>query len=666
VLIVATLCFVWWFMRRSQEFAEAMTWAPISNVSRTPLPSSVGNGCEVGGFVTEAEVVAMAKEAGRTKEQGLALFAELDLDGNGVLDFDEYRMGLDEFTESKHKVPYQNATCIEGAVAMFRNPSSEVGRWVVFHGGGGEVPRAKFKWSHLFQAFTPAHIRFYPVNILTQLAIAAALHLLAFNAVAQAAGMCLIEGSSAFFLYRHAPYAFLGDSRSVTISYTMRFATNVLALGISASDGAVSKSTGVPLMVGCQLFAVLQTVLTQLLGVMTQLAPLQEIISGAMAGAMAQTPETVEKAFVTKNAVVRKLVTLGSGGLAVGLVVNLEDIQVDLFPGNISSYSDEEVVAMRASSAGKKARLAAKRAVMEVFLGQAEQLVHNLAEGAVRAYAGAAMETLCAEASPGATVAPEWVVNASGSGLEGVLGASPGCFQAHLVGLEALWYALLRGGQQGSARRDEPGLDLGLVTSAQGGALRAAASGRVVQAAFRASAAPRRQALRRQQEHAVGALVGSKEARPWARLGTKTMVMRAIQAATDRGDVVAAIAGALLATCVEATALLLRDANMARHASTLAALGVFTLDDLGKANDAHIRQSTGMSRLELRIMRKRLGVRGDEGERGVQLEIRRVPSTTQPTQAPQFGDVPCTGRLEQSERRQPNTPRNPIFVESSL
>jgi hypothetical protein len=74
-------------------------------------------------------------------------------------------------------------------------------------------------------------------------------------------------------------------------------------------------------------------------------------------------------------------------------------------------------------------------------------------------------------------------------------------------------------------------------------------------------------------------------------------------------------------------ATFLRGANLSKHADSLARIGMDTLQELRDTQDAKLQQSAGLSRIEIRVLRKRLGERDNGGACSeMQLEMtQRTP-----------------------------------------
>ena len=664
--IMLSLCFVWWFVRRSKEFEKLATWAPLCIVPRH-WTLDWGDRSTDTGFLSKAEVEVMAKEAGHKKGEFLTLFAELDKDGNGVLDYEEFIAGFEAF-ELTPKVPFQRSTCLERSKVLLSRPGSSVGRWLLPKEGDESVQlQGARKWARHFELFTPAHVRYYPVNLLRQLLVAAALSALAPHAVAQAAALCLIEGASMASVLRAAPFALLGDSRSDMSNYTLRFAANLLALGVAASFAGVVPAAAASVMIACQVLAILQTALTQL----------TPLVCAARAAALLPFIEDDAQMEAENGLLIRRRITL-STGQAVRLTVNLASVKVDLPADLLKDFSGDAVA---------KKVLAVQRAAREVLYGQAEQLVEAVAEGSVRAYAAAAVERLSGASELGSNAAGStaggsaWAAAAAVGGLEAVAGAGDACFKAHLEGLRALRDAVAApAGPTGSAGAAGSSLDggaaaaaaaagLGAVKSAVGGRGRAVASLEAVSAALAASpalavppTANMREARSKAVSRAVERAVLARGADLWDLPSASGLVLRAVNEAVARGHLTAAVARPLLNACVDAAAQLacgqpdkkgreppppqtplkgkaaatapgelesfLRDAKLTKHAGRLARLGVATMENLEGRDDGELMQSAGMSRIEVRVLRKRMAshAHGCSAAGIVQLEMQRVPT----------------------------------------
>ena len=90
--VVATMTFVGWFITKERDFVTRVRWVPLSNVKRFGMLRWGDDKDKITGYLTQAEVVSMAREAGQTKEQGEALFAELDVNNDGMLDYSEFSL----------------------------------------------------------------------------------------------------------------------------------------------------------------------------------------------------------------------------------------------------------------------------------------------------------------------------------------------------------------------------------------------------------------------------------------------------------------------------------------------------------------------------------------------------------------------------------------------
>ena len=276
--ILLVIIFISWLFKLSRGFVKKASWKPLANVtrrSRRPQDSILGEqtNSTMGGYLSPAEIMKFAHEMGMTKQEGRALFKELDTDGNGVLEYDEFSVLFSDVKAPlamqralnangkmpREKVPWQRSTPLEGAAALVFAARCESGKWTP-NVKGNDVNNA---YGLLFSKFTPKHVSYYPASVVRFICIALIVNALAPLGFMQVIVLCILEVVTFISVILYAPYIFLAETRSECVSFLFRFLTQLIAL--LGSMGAFPEATTSVFMVNSQLFAIVQNALTQLL-----------------------------------------------------------------------------------------------------------------------------------------------------------------------------------------------------------------------------------------------------------------------------------------------------------------------------------------------------------------------------------------------------------------
>jgi hypothetical protein len=263
--------FVGWFWRQSVLFTRNAQWTPLANVTRRRSGDTHPSG-DTDAFLSEAEVLKIAKEIGMSKHAGKALFKGLDKDGNGVLNYSEFCV---LFSENKSpqlvkdalaakgrrpadRVVWQRSTAKEGLVALATAPRCEAGKWLP----SDSTADINEPYGRHFITFTPRHVSYYPMGIVRQLITVSAINALAPWGTLQLVALCVVEFGSFLSIALYAPYVLLAETRSECMSYLLRFAAHVAALlGVV---GVLPGHQTSAVMIGSLSVAMLQNIFTQI------------------------------------------------------------------------------------------------------------------------------------------------------------------------------------------------------------------------------------------------------------------------------------------------------------------------------------------------------------------------------------------------------------------
>jgi len=276
--IVLIGVFVSWLFKLSYAFLKVSLWKPLANVTRRSPRShdhllGEHSSSTMGGYLSSAEIMKFARHMGMTKREGRALFRELDIDGNGILDYHEF-CGL--FSNERaplamqralningrmptEKVLWQSSTPLEGAAAFMFGARCESGKW---------IPKDDDKdindaYGLLFNKFTPKHVSYYPASVVRFLCFALIVNALAPWGYVQVIVLCIFELFTFVSVIFFAPYVLLAETRSECTSFLFRFLTQIIAL--LGFLGAFPVATTSFFMVNSQLFAIVQNIITQVL-----------------------------------------------------------------------------------------------------------------------------------------------------------------------------------------------------------------------------------------------------------------------------------------------------------------------------------------------------------------------------------------------------------------
>jgi len=269
------LTFIYWFMGKGREFQKQNKWLPVASVQA--LCRKVDHSANTNAFYSKEEVVRAAKASGRTEAEGKALFARLDGDGNGVLDYSELSTIFKDGEHFSDVVPFEQARWIEKAFAMTLAPQHEMGKYFPVNPKAGTD--VNHPWGRHFNKFTPPHKLYYFTGIGRSFLVLLALHLLAPWPTAQAATALGLEAVALALVIKDAPYVFIEQSRAEVVTSAGRVATYALAL--LPTIGAEPATTSSALMVNISFLMLLHSIVTQLYpAAWTVIKPIANLLLG--------------------------------------------------------------------------------------------------------------------------------------------------------------------------------------------------------------------------------------------------------------------------------------------------------------------------------------------------------------------------------------------------
>jgi hypothetical protein len=269
------LTFIHWFMRKGREFQKQNKWLPVASVQA--LCRKVDHSANANAYYSKEEVVRAAKASGRTEAEGEALFARLDGDGNGVLDYSELSAIFKGGEHFSDVVPFEQARWIEKAFAVTLAPQHEMGKYFPVNPKAGTD--VNHPWGRHFNKFTPPHKLYYFTGIGRSFLVLLVLHLLAPWPTAQAGTALGLEAVALALVIKDAPYVFIEQSRAEVVTSAGRVATYALAL--LPTIGAGPATTSSALMVNISFLMLLHSIVTQLYpAAWTVIKPIANLLLG--------------------------------------------------------------------------------------------------------------------------------------------------------------------------------------------------------------------------------------------------------------------------------------------------------------------------------------------------------------------------------------------------